>query len=130
MPEAIDLTGVLSKVIDLGEGRKISLGANIPLLQALIGFLKVVRSVMIGEKPLPHLVPVAADQARMAWPAVIAADAEARTLQAAIRGYHAQTLVAKRAVVTPLMAAACVLVYVAMVARGISPIDPKRPGDA
>ncbi|AGA24877.1 putative membrane protein [Singulisphaera acidiphila DSM 18658] len=124
LPEALDLTGVLSKVIDLGEGRQINLGANIPLLQALIGFLKEVRSVMVGEKPLPHLIPVAADQVRLQWPAVLAADAEARTLQAAIRGYHAQTLVAKRAVVTPLMAAACVLVYVAMVARGVSPIDP------
>ncbi|SIO41859.1 rhomboid protease GluP [Singulisphaera sp. GP187] len=124
LPEAIDLTGALTKVIDLGEGRQLNLGPHIPLLQALIGYLKEVRSIMVGEKPLPHLVPAAADQTRSAWPAVVAADAEARTLQAAIRGYHSQTLVAKRAVVTPLMAAACVLVYVAMVARGVSPINP------
>ncbi|WP_406697855.1 rhomboid family intramembrane serine protease [Singulisphaera sp. Ch08] len=124
LPEAIPLAGVLSKVIDLGEGRQINLGANIPLLQALIGYLKEVRSVMIGEKPLPNLVPVAAEQARLAWPAVVAADAEARTLQAAIRNYQCQTLVAKRAVVTPLMAAACALVYVAMVAQGVEPFEP------
>lgn len=125
LPETITLTGKLSKVIDLGEGRQINLGAQIPLIQALIGFLKEARSVVTGEKPLPQLVPEAAGQARALWPVVVAAHAESRSLQAEIRGYQAQTLVASRALVTPFLAAVCGLVYVAMVARGISPLNPE-----
>ncbi len=81
---------------------------------------------MIGEKPLPQLVPEAAGQARALWPAVVATHAESRSLQAEIRGYQAQTLVARRALVTPFLAAVCGLVYVAMVVRGSRP----QPGTA
>jgi rhomboid protease GluP len=125
LPEVITRTGVISKEIDLGEGRKIDLGGHVPLTDALIAYLREVRSLVRGEKPLPVLEPEVHKQANSTWPAVVAANAEARTLQTDMRRFGVKTTAASRGVVTPLLAAACVLVYLAMIVRGLSPFEPE-----
>jgi rhomboid protease GluP len=124
LPETINLTGVVAKVANLGEGREIALGTEIRALQALIPFLTEARARLRGENALEPLAPVLVEQLRRAWPSVVAADAQARTIQADVRRFHSRTTVAARAVVTPVLVGACVLVYLAMVARGVSPTDP------
>ena len=57
-------------------------------------------------------------------PAVVAADAKGRSFRPSSRTFHTQTMIVSRSVVTFLIAAACLLVFVAMVARGVSPMEP------
>jgi rhomboid protease GluP len=118
-------------VVDLGPRGQIRLEAGRGAAEALVGFLNEARDRVRGDSSLPELPFAARDQARHAWPDVLRANYVAREIQARVRGqrsvvreFQRQTLVAGRAVVTPLLAAACVGVFVAMVLTGISPVAP------
>lgn len=124
LPETIAITGVTAKVIDLGDGRQIKLGSEVRPLKALAAFLTNARSRVRGETPLLELSPIVREQFKRAWPTVIECDAKARAIEAELRKFHARTTAAKYAFVSRLITAACVVVFVVMVARGVSPIEP------
>ena len=79
LPENIALTGLTTKVVNLGEGREIKVGSQVRALKALTAFLVEARARVRGEKPLEALSPVISEQFKRAWPAVVDSDAKART---------------------------------------------------
>jgi rhomboid protease GluP len=124
LPEAIAPNGVISRVVDLGERREIDLGGHFLLTKAVVGYLGEVRALVRGEKTVPNFAPGGRAQARQSWPAVLAAHVQAEKLQAEIRQFTVKTSAASRGVVTYVLAAACVLVYLAMIVAGASPFEP------
>jgi len=113
--------------IDLRQGRRFALQGNNPLRDALIQFLGAARSMARGEAAVWESPAKDRVKARWAWPRVAAANTEARALQAEIRTFESRTTVASRPLVTPVIALACVVVFIAMVARGVSAFTPTGP---
>jgi rhomboid protease GluP len=114
----------LRRGIDLGQRRSITVGGSIPLRDALITFLAEVRSLAHGESGSAEISEPERARASWVWPRVVVANREARTLQAEIREYDRRTRIAARAVVTPALGLACVIVFFAMIARGASAMTP------
>ncbi len=110
--------------IDLGSGRAFALQGNNPLRDELVQSLGVVRAMAHGEATAWEIPAGDRAKARLMWPRVVAANTEACALQAEIRSFESRTMVASRPVVTRAIAIACVVVFVAMVARGVSPLLP------
>lgn len=125
LPETIALTGLTTKVVNLGDGRTINVGSQVRPLKALAAFLTAVRGRVRGEAMLVGISPVVQEQFKRAWPAVVACDAKARSLQAELRRFRARTTAARYPVISALLAAACVSVFAVMVAQGISPMEPQ-----
>lgn len=129
LPDTIRRRGA---AVDLGEGREIALGAAARSAEALVRYLTEARARVRGEVTLAGQTSAATLQAESAWRNVKGLDAAARQLQARIRARQAEyqnfetrTSVAARAVITRVLAAACALVFVLMVARGVSPSQPR-----
>jgi rhomboid protease GluP len=80
---------------------------------------------MVSGEPAAGEVP-ALDRAsaRRTWPRAVAANGEARALQAEIRKFETLTTIATRPSVTQAFAGACVMVFLAMMARGVSAVSP------
>jgi rhomboid protease GluP len=124
LPEVIALTGALTRVIDLGDGRTINLSENIRLEAALIDLLEQARSLVRGEKLVPSLSPQVVDRALQAWRPIVAANAHAKILQFEVRKLVHITKPIHQAFVTWFLAASCFIVFLAMVVRGVSPLEP------
>jgi rhomboid protease GluP len=110
--------------IDLGQRRSFALHRNVPLRDALIQLLTALRAMARGDTQGWQIPDRDRANARLRWPGVTAANAEARALQAEIRTFETRTMVASRPVVTPAIVLACVSVFVAMIARGVSAMTP------
>jgi rhomboid protease GluP len=126
LPEAIRAGGWTGSVIrpggwtgsaiDLGMGRRIGTVASQPIRKALIAFLGSVRSLARGEPAAPAINEVELNAARWAWPRVVAASDRVRALRAEVRTFEGHAHVVSRAVVTPALVLACIVVYALMVA--------------
>jgi rhomboid protease GluP len=125
LPETIGETGSANPAVDLGEGRRIWVGATKANREALVAFLRAIRTLARGEAPGPEISERDRALAQTAWPRVVDAGAAARALQAEIRTFHGRALVVSRARVTPAIILACVGIYVAMVATGVPILNPK-----
>ncbi len=123
LPGVIGVTA-FGTAIDLGEGRKISLVGDKALVAVMERYLGGVRALFRGELTARGIPDADRARARGAWPRVTAAGSEARAFQAEIRSFQDRTFVVSRARVTPALVAACVLVYAAMVARGVPAFRP------
>jgi rhomboid protease GluP len=109
--------------IILGQQRWFLVQGGNPVRDAGISFLRTVRSLTRGEATAEYPEQALA-RAQLVWPRVVAANTEARSLQAQIREFDNRTRVASRVVVTPLIILACVVVYGAMLFRGVSAMNP------
>jgi rhomboid protease GluP len=126
LPESIDRDGSFTPSIDLGENRKLVMGGNKPVQESLIFYLREIRRHARGEPDLPEVPGPIRDGLRTSWPSVITLSDQARSIQAEIRHFderHKQS----RVVVTPLLFFACFGIYLAMLATGVSAINPSIP---
>jgi membrane associated rhomboid family serine protease len=114
-----------SSALELREGRRIVLSGPRSIGDGLIALLAAARSSAVGD-PAPALEISEQDRgnARLTWPRVVAANVEATALQAEIQSYMSRTQIVSRPAVTQLIGMACILVYTAMVARGVPVISP------
>jgi membrane associated rhomboid family serine protease len=112
-------------VLELREGRRIIHSGPRSLTDGLIALLAAARSFAVGG-PAQEISEQDRATARLTWPRVVAANAEARALQSEIQRYMSRTQVVSRPVVTQLIALACVVVYAVMVARGVPAFLPTR----
>jgi len=124
LPGSFTRTGSLVKAVDLGGGRKVVLGGNVPLQDVLIGFLRDARRVVRGEGGATATPGDDPGRAARAWPGVVAASPAFRAFRVQIGTLHRTLFRTSRVVVTPILAVACVAVYGAMILAGASPITP------
>ena len=125
LPEIIDRKPG-SSALQLREGRKIILSGPRSLGDGLIALLAVARSSACDA---PAVAEETCDEdrrdARQAWPRVAAANEEAKALQAEIRRYVTRTQIVSTPVVTRALIVACVAVFLAMLAEGVSWKNPQ-----
>jgi membrane associated rhomboid family serine protease len=113
-----------SGALELGDGRRIICSGGGSLADALNSALAGVRAMACGDVVAPEISEHDRGNARLVWPRVVAANTEAKALQAEIRRYVSRTQIASRAAVTQMIVLACFGVFAAMVARGVSAISP------
>jgi rhomboid protease GluP len=106
------------------EARRVALGGNAALREALSGFLEEIGPLARGEKPLPDIAPEVRDRVRADWPRLVEATARARAIRAEIRSFEQAARRGSRPLVTWFLALACAVVFVAMVATGVSLTQP------
>ena len=104
--------------IDLGSGRRVTLGGHPALQAAMIDFLGRARVLPIGAGLLAEAPPGTRERLERAWPGVREADERAKGLQVVQVALRRRFQRTSRAVVTPMIAAACVAVYAAMLVVG------------
>jgi rhomboid protease GluP len=110
--------------LELGNGRRINLGMLEPVLRGSIcDFLRAVGPA--ARQGRPALGADMADQARGMLPVLKRHSGRILAEQEGLHDFHSALRTAtRRAVVTPLLVAACVAVYAAMVVQGVSPTEP------
>ncbi len=110
--------------INLGGGRWFGTTGSSSLRTALIDFLAAGRAMARGEPTAQAIAEPELQNARLVWPRVLKAARDARALQSEVRQFESRMMHASRAIVTPVLVLACVLVYAAMVARGVNWMKP------
>jgi rhomboid protease GluP len=114
--------------IALGSGQELSLeGGGRELAEALANFLRTVgKAAREGVEPsLGGLDPGLVERISKALPKVAEVTRRMRTLNAELNAFRRDLMSATRqVVVTPLLVAACILVYGVMAVRGVNPISP------
>ncbi len=110
--------------LELGDRRRIICAGTGSIGPGLIELLAGTRAIASRDVLAPEISDHDRGNARSTWPRVVAANTEAKALQAAIRKYVSRTQIASHPLVTQLIALACFAVYVAMCATGVSPLAP------
>ncbi len=123
LPQGVARAG--SGAINLGGGRWFGTAGSSGLRTALIEFLGAARAINRGETHTQAIADRDLQNARLLWPGVVRATKEARSLQSDIRQFEGRMMHASRAIVTPVIVLACVVVFLAMVATGVSWQNPK-----
>jgi membrane associated rhomboid family serine protease len=123
LPEGIARAG--GGAINLGGGRWFGTSGSSGLRAALIEFLGAARAMSRGEGETQPIADLDLQYARSVWPHLVHATAEARALQSEIRQFEGRMMHASRAIVTPVIALACVVVYLVMLAKGVPWLNPK-----
>jgi rhomboid protease GluP len=122
LPE--NMAGMGTGLIDLGDGRKFGTTGSSGLRTAILEFLGEARAMARGEVIDRPISAQEKQNARLVWPRVAAASRSAGSLQTDFRQFESRMMQASRAIVTPAIVLACVLVYVAMVAMGVPWMNP------
>jgi rhomboid protease GluP len=110
-----------AKAVELGEGRRVAVGGDPALADELTRFLRAMRSLARGEE---GLLGLQRGWLGPTWADVLMFSEGVRAYQAERRAFDQQLYRTDRVVVTPVLVAACVGIFGAMVASGASPTDP------
>ncbi len=108
LPRSIKRTGIAATEVDLGDCGSIGLGGRRVLQERLVAFLDEVGATARGERPL---TPAAFAAESVGWPAVIASGRSAQETQGQLFDFVRRTS-ARPVIVTPLLAVACIAMFV------------------
>jgi rhomboid protease GluP len=123
LPQGVARAG--SGAINLGGGQWFGTAGSSGLRTALIEFLGAARAMHRGEEQTQAIQERILQVTHLDWPAAVRATGVARSLQSDIRQFEGRMFHASRAIMTPLIVLACVVVYLAMVATGVSWQNPE-----
>ncbi|MFO0950971.1 MAG: rhomboid family intramembrane serine protease [Isosphaeraceae bacterium] len=117
--------GFMSRGIVVNEAVVLKPGLDRRVVEAIADAIHTVAWVATKGQPHPDMATSQMNAAFDRLPAVHEQSARARAIVSEVSSFDSLVKQATpRLVVTPLVAAACVLVYGAMVVQGVSPIDP------
>lgn len=127
LPELVEAHGPLPLRLDLGDRRELPLpGLDAPTIEAVAGALTTLRRGACTGDIAGAVSPEAIARARARFPAVVRREEAVRQAASGLASFHMQARAATpHVVVFRLIMAACVLVFLAMIGTGISPMDPE-----
>jgi rhomboid protease GluP len=130
LPEVVTVTGALDPVLDLGSRRQLPLRKlDLPgPADALAAVLTTIGHARRTGDLAGSTTPEALRRSRAEIPHVVRQAQAMHRAGGEVRSFQADVMTATpRVVVTYVVLASCILVYLAMIAAGVSPLDPTVP---